>query len=270
MVKGGNMASSSESGKGAGTTHSDDGVVPWELPDHPALPVMEELGMPLLIHGEVNVDPRDESEVIDIYDREKEFLIILIELRKRYPKLRISMEHITSVEMVDYMLQHGNPEKLVCTITPQHLLFDRRDLHNNGWQSELFCYPILKRARAQKALLALATRGFDWVSAGSDSAPHPTHAKESACGCAGGVFSAPVLTELYTEAFDKAGRLKNLESFLCINGPKFYGLTPKPGEVTLEKVTWISEETVQLKKSEIRPFGHTHRNKYRFKWEMKT
>ncbi len=236
------------------TTNSDEGVPGRDLPDHPALPTMQRIKMPLLLHPEVN---RIDEEVVDPYDREKEFIAILTEIRRRYPRLRISVEHVTSAQMARFVTDWGDPELLTCTVTAHHLLRDRRDLHEDGWQPHLFCYPILKRKEDKEALRELATHGYPFVSAGTDSAPHPTHAKERACGCAGGVFTAHAMTQLYAQAFDEMGRLDKLEDFLCVNGPRFYRLLPKRGRIGLEKGSWKVDAMITVGDgTKIRPFGY--------------
>lgn len=249
------------------TTNSDEGVPARLLIDHPALPVMQEIGMPLLLHPEVTHDRT--GKLADIYDREKLFLDTIRLLRKKYPGLKISVEHVTDAATARFMMEMGDPENLVCTVTPQHMLFDRRDLHKDGFQPHLFCYPILKRQESKEAVLELGTSGLPFVSAGTDSAPHPTHAKEKACGCAGGVFTAPRMVELYTEIFEKAGKLHNLENFLCVNGPRFYGLDPREGIVVLEKRVNTIDEMVLVEGGEmIRPFGYHEdpEQRYKFQW----
>lgn len=251
------------------TTHSNEGVPARLLPDHPALPVMQEIGMPLLLHPEVTYDGR--GAIADIYDREKLFLDAIRLIRKKYPRLKISIEHVTDKETARYLMEMGDPENLVCTVTPQHMLFDRRDLHRDGFQPHLFCYPILKREESKEAVLKLATSGLPFVSAGTDSAPHPTHAKEKACGCAGGVFTAPRMVELYAEIFEKVGQLQNLEKFLCVNGPRFYGLAPHEGVVVLDKRVNTIDEMVQVENGDtIRPFGYHEdpNQQYRFQWSV--
>jgi dihydroorotase len=251
------------------TTNSNEGVSNKDLPDHPALKTMEEIGMPLLLHPEITRDAFD--ELVDIYDRERLFVDTLRTLKRKYPKLKISVEHVTDEELARYMMEMGDPEKLVCTVTTHHPMKDRRDLHKDGFQVHLMCYPILKRKESKEAVFRLATSGLPFVSAGSDSAPHPTHAKERACGCAGGVFTAPRMVELYTEIFEKAGKLENLENFLCVNGPRFYGLSPKAGRVVLEKRVNTINEMVQVENSDkVRPFGYHEdpEQRYQFQWSI--
>ena len=232
---------------------------------------MQEAGMPLLLHGEISMES-DGKTVVDIYDREKRFLDEVVgELRTKYPKLKLSLEHITTKEMAVFMLEYGNAETLVCTITPHHLLFDRRDLHADGFQPHLFCYPILKREEHREALRFLVKTGTSYVSAGTDSAPHPTHAKEKACGCAGGVFTAHAMTQLYAQIFDMLGATQHLESFLCINGPRFYGLASGSGVITLERKSWTMDEMIEVADgTKVRPFGY-HEDpdkRFRFEWQI--
>lgn len=251
------------------TTHSNEGVSgKYLLEMGEVLCAMQEVGMPLLLHGEISMED-DMMTVVDIYDREKRFLYEIVgELRVRYPRLKISLEHITTTEMVEFMIRHGEVGNLVCTITPQHLLYDRRDLHADGFQPHLFCYPILKREGDRDALRRLVGQGFAFVSAGTDSAPHPTHAKEKACGCAGGVFTAHAMVQLYAQIFDMLGALPTLESFLCGNGPRFYGLVPYAGQVILEKKAWTVDEMIQVTGGDkIRPFGYHEDSAKRFKFE---
>ncbi|QSH39302.1 dihydroorotase [Candidatus Kaiserbacteria bacterium] len=252
------------------TTNSKEGINSWELPFHPALKIMEEIGMPLALHAEANVDESTGKE-IDIYDRERRFIPVLMELRKRRPQLKISVEHGTSLEMAQFMEEHGDPKKLVCTVTIQHMMFSRQDLHKDGFQPHMMCYPIPKRAEAMLAWRELGTSGKPYIFAGTDSAPHPTHKKESACGCAGGMFTAHAMIPLYAQIFEQAGRLDNLEEFLCINGPRFYGLEPRSGLVTLVKKPWTRQSMIAVNGGEkIRPFGYHEKpeQRFRFEWQI--
>lgn len=257
---------------GHGTTHAADGINMWELPDHPALPVMADIGMPLLIHPEVNTY-RDGS-LVDIYDREKWCIDIIEEVRRRHPTLFISAEHGTSVELARYMEENGDPKRLVCTVTVQHMMYDRNDLHANGFQPHLFCYPILKREEARDAWRHLATRGHAFISAGTDSAPHPTKAKEQACGCAGGVFTAHAMVPLYAQVFEEMEALHFLEDFLCVNGPRVFRRDPVAGTVILEKKSWKQNRKIAVDggRQMVRPFGYHEdpEQRYEFPWRIKS
>lgn len=79
---------------------------------------MAELEMPLCIHGEAT-DPS-----IDIFDREAFFVKhTLIPLHADLPDLKIIMEHITTKEGVEFVMNGGS--NVGGTITPQHLMYNR-------------------------------------------------------------------------------------------------------------------------------------------------
>src|ERR671925_601712 len=72
------------------TTHSDEGVTRLSRCFH-TLEKMEELGLPLLVHGE-STDP-----AIDVFDREQAFLEeVLGPALERFPSLKVVLEHITT------------------------------------------------------------------------------------------------------------------------------------------------------------------------------
>jgi dihydroorotase len=177
---------------------------------------MAEVGMPLLVHGEVT------DSHVDIFDREKVFIsTVLAPLISRHPTLKVVMEHITTADAVEYVL--SQPATVAATITAHHLLYNRNDLFKGGICPHMFCLPILKREQHRQALVAAATSGNPKFFLGTDSAPHAVTAKESSCGCAG-IFTGHAAIELYAEAFDAAGCLDRLEAFSSQFGAAFYGL----------------------------------------------
>lgn len=219
------------------TTNSDAGVTDLFALGR-VLDRMEAIGMPLLVHGEVTRDD------VDIFDREARFLEeVLAPLLERHQALRVVVEHATTSDAVDFVRAHG--ERVGCTITPQHLLANRNHMLVGGIKPHFYCLPVLKRASHQYALLHAATSGEAGFFLGTDSAPHTTHTKESACGCAG-CYSACAAIELYAEAFDRAGALDKLEAFASLNGPAFYGLAPNEATITLERETWTVPESIAL------------------------
>ena len=210
------------------TTNSESGVAELECV-YPALEKMAELGLPLLIHGEVT------DEHIDIFDRESKFLEdVLAPLLERFPKLRIVLEHITTKDAVDFVEQHG--DNLAATITPHHLLLNRNDLLAGGVRPHIYCLPILKRNIHQRALIEAAISGSPKFFLGTDSAPHAVETKETSCGCAG-IYSAHAAIELYAEAFDAENALDKLEGFASFFGPDFYNLPRNQSTITLKKET---------------------------------
>jgi len=121
-----------------------------------------------------------------------------------------------------------------------------------GMRPHYFCLPILKRNIHQQALIEAATSGSAKFFLGTDSAPHPQHAKESACGCAG-CYTAHAAIELYAEAFEEAGALDKLEGFASLHGPAFYNLPVNSDKITLEKVEWQVPATLSFGQDVVVP-----------------
>lgn len=211
------------------TTHSDAGVADIKAA-YPLFAAMEKHGIPLLIHGEVT------DADCDIFDRERVFIErYLLDVVKNFPALQIVLEHVTTSEAVQFV--ESASLNVAATITPQHLLYNRNALLVGGIRPHNYCLPVLKREQHRLALVKAATSGKPKFFLGTDSAPHLTELKESACGCAG-CFSAPVALELYAEAFDSANALEKLEGFASFFGADFYGLPRNTGTVTLTKTEW--------------------------------
>jgi dihydroorotase len=207
---------------------------------------MAEIGMPLLVHGEVT-DPE-----VDIFDREAVFIErVLDPLRRRLPELKIVVEHITTEEAVDYVRSAG--AKLAATITAHHLQINRNALFAGGIRPHLYCLPIAKREKHRQALRRAATSGDRRFFIGTDSAPHAQPTKETACGCAG-IFTAPCALELYAEVFEEMGALDRFEAFAALNGPEFYGLPPNEARVTLRRESFAVPEHVGAGDMSITPF----------------
>ncbi len=226
------------------TTNSDSGVTSIERV-YPVLEKMAELGLPLLIHGEVTHGD------VDIFDREKAFLdTVLAPLVRRLPALRIVLEHITTGDAADFV--RAAPANVGATITAHHLLFNRNHMLVGGIRPHYFCLPILKRRTHQEALIAAAISGNPKFFLGTDSAPHAKGAKESACGCAGS-YTAHAALELYAEVFEEAGALDKLEAFASFHGPDFYGLPRHADTITLVKEAWTVPESYAFADSVVVP-----------------
>lgn len=231
------------------TTNSDAGVTDIRNVDA-VLATMAEEGLPLLVHGEVT---RPE---VDFFDRETRFIEeVLAPLVDRFETLKVVFEHITTRTAVDFV--NAARERVAATITPQHLLENRNALFRGGLRPHHFCLPVLKRERDRAALVEAATSGSPRFFLGTDSAPHPRYAKESACGCAG-IYSAHTAIELYAEVFDQAGRLDRLEGFASHHGADFYGLPRNDGRLVLERRKQPVPETLPLGNETIVPFRAGH------------
>lgn len=227
------------------TTNSSHGVSDITK-IYPILTVMEKIGMPLLIHGEVTASD------IDIFDREARFIdSALIPVRHQFPELKIVFEHITTKEATQYVLE-GN-EFLGATITPQHLMFNRNHMLVGGVRPHLYCLPILKRNIHQEALRKAVTSGHSRFFLGTDSAPHLQHRKEASCGCAG-VFNAPTALAAYATVFKELDALQYLEAFCSLNGPRFYNLPINEGTITLTEKNVHAPAQIPCGNDAIIPF----------------
>ena len=211
------------------TTNSDSGVTRLDRA-FPAIEAMERHDVPLLVHGEVT-DP-----AVDVFDREQVFIdTVLAEIVRRFPRLRIVFEHITTRDAAEYVAAAG--PNLAATITAHHLLYNRNAIFRGGLRPHYYCLPVLKREAHRRALVNAATSGNAKFFLGTDSAPHPRAEKEAACGCAG-CFTAHAALELYAEAFENSGMLARLEAFASFSGPDFYRLPRNTAQVTLARDAW--------------------------------
>jgi len=226
------------------TTNSESGVTDIKAM-YPVFEAMQEHGLKLLIHGEVT------SDHIDIFDREAAFLdTYLSDIIKTFPKLKVVLEHITTSDAVDFVME--GPENLAATITAHHLLFNRNDMLAGGIKPHFYCLPILKRNTHQAALIKAATSGNPKFFIGTDSAPHTTAAKESSCGCAGS-YTAFAAIELYAMAFEAADALDKLEGFASHFGPDFYELPRNEDTITLSKESWNVPATFSFNGETLTP-----------------
>ena len=226
------------------TTNSDSGVTDLKHA-MPALEAMQEVDLPLLLHGEVT------DGEIDVFDREAVFIERHLErLVRGLPGLRMVLEHVTTSDAVEFV--RAAPANVAATITVHHLLLNRNAMFEGGLRPHHYCLPLIKRERHRQALVEAATSGNPKFFLGTDSAPHPKGAKESDCGCAG-VFSAPVAIELYAEVFERAGALDRLEAFAGFHGPDFYRLPRNVDTITLERAAWTVADELPFAGATIVP-----------------
>ena len=208
------------------TTNSARGVTDIRA-IFPVLERMQAIGMVLCVHGEVT------DADVDMFDREAVFIDrVLAPLTREFPALKVVLEHITTAEAADFVSEAG--PNLAATITPQHLMLNRNALFAGGLRPHAYCLPVIKREKHRLAVRRAATSGSPKFFLGTDSAPHPRHAKESACGCAG-IFNAPFALEAYATVFEQEGALDRFEPFASEHGARFYGLPLNDGTVTLER-----------------------------------
>ncbi len=228
------------------TTNSDAGVSDLAK-CYKTLEMMQKLGMPFLVHGEVT-DP-----AIDIFDREAVFIDrVMKPLRRDMPELKVVFEHITTKDAAQYVAEAD--AHVGATITAHHLLYNRNELFKGGIRPHYYCLPVLKRELHRQALVAAAISGSKKFFLGTDSAPHAKGLKEHACGCAG-CYTALHAMELYTQAFDQADALDKLEQFASFNGPDFYNLPRNTGTITLQREEWQIPAEVPLGNTTLVPLN---------------
>ncbi len=226
------------------TTNSDSGVTALEA-IYPALEAMSDVGMPLLVHGEVT------HADVDIFDREKRFIDDqLVGLVNRFPHLKVVFEHITTADAAQFV--HEASDKIAATITAHHLLYNRNHMLAGGIRPHFYCLPILKRNTHQEALLDAATSGSAKFFLGTDSAPHAQNAKEVSCGCAG-CYTAYAAIELYAEAFEQRNALDKLEGFASHFGADFYQLPRNQDTITLVREPWTAPSSLTFGEQQLIP-----------------
>ena len=239
------------------TTNSSLGVTNINALDA-VLEGMQDIGMPLLVHGEVT-DPD-----VDIFDREAVYIErVLILLLKKFPKLKVVMEHVTTKDSIDFVRAHQH--QVAATITAHHLMLNRNDIFQGGINPHRYCLPIAKRETHRLALREAATSGDTCFFLGTDTAPHTLEDKESTCGCAG-IFTAVNALEFYTQVFEEENALEKLESFASLNGPAFYSMDVNEDYVRLIRMdNRVPGAIPVIDGSTIRPF----RSGQTLNWKIK-
>jgi dihydroorotase len=228
------------------TTNSDAGVTDLRK-CYKTLEVMQEVELPLCVHGEVT------DHEIDLFDREAVFIErVMRPLRRDMPELKIVFEHITTKDAAQYVAEAEGP--IGATITAHHLLYNRNEIFRGGIRPHYYCLPVLKREEHRLALVTAATSGDERFFLGTDSAPHAIGAKEASCGCAG-CYTATHAMELYATAFEQAGALDKLEAFASLNGPAFYSLPVNEGTITLKREPWTLPATVPFGEQQLVPLN---------------
>ncbi len=204
------------------TTNSEEGAKSIDSLE-PQLKAMEALGVPLSVHAETHTP--------NLFLREQNFIPILEYIAKKFPRLKIIFEHISSKEGLKLLTDYEN---IYATITLHHMTLTVDDLMGERLNPHLFCKPVVKTAEDRDAVLEAALEANPKVMFGSDSAPHPRSAKESSSAPAG-IFSAPALLPKLVEIFEKHKKLENLQKFVSDNAQAIYGIKPPEKFVTLEK-----------------------------------
>jgi len=203
------------------TTNSEEGAKNIDSLE-PQLKAMEALNIPLSVHAETHSP--------NLFEREQNFLPILEHIAKKFPKLKVMFEHISSKEGLKLVADYEN---IYATITLHHMTLTVDDLMGERLNPHLFCKPVVKTESDRDAVLEAALNASPKVMFGSDSAPHPRESKESASAPAG-IFSAPAILPKLVEIFERHGKLDNLQNFVSDNAKSIYGINPPEKFVALE------------------------------------
>lgn len=233
---------------------------------------METQNLVLNLHGEC---PSARGSGITVLNAEERFLPTLMSIHKRFPKLRIILEHCTTAAAVAAVQQCG--PTVAGTITAHHLFLTIDDVVGNNAH---FCKPVAKTDEDRTALLRTAVSGSAKFFLGTDSAPHPLNAKigvEFGVGCAAGVFTQPYATQIVIDALE-AGidsevikdtdiTQQKLEGFLSGYGRAFYGVTdPKEERITLKRDNDTIMTSLVKGSVEVVPFRAKKRT-WSLKWQ---
>ncbi|KAH9835955.1 Translation factor GUF1, mitochondrial [Teratosphaeria destructans] len=234
------------------TTHSDHGVMSYGQ-FYPVFAEMEKVDMVLNLHGEL---PPSAGKDITVLNAEEAFLPTLLDLHKRFPNLRIILEHCTSAAAIEAVRSCG--PTVAATITAHHpfLIVD-------DWAGDphCFCKPVAKLPSDRRALLETIVSGDPKFFFGTDSAPHPAKVKR-ADRFAAGVFTQPHAVGYVIDALAEGVELgvikedevtqEKLEDFLSNFGRKFYKVEDDRGErMVLKKPTESVEELLRSVDGEI-------------------
>ena len=101
---------------------------------------------------------------------------------KILPELKITIEHITTKEATEFVIESN--QNLAASITPHHLALNRNAMFVGGIKPHNYCLPVLKREIHRSSLIRAAISENDKFL-GTDTFYHLTNDKESECGCAG-------------------------------------------------------------------------------------
>lgn len=211
-----------------GTTGSQHGVRNL-AGRYPVFEAMEKKKIPLLGHFEAV------EEDVDEFDRE----IVSVErdlkpILKSFPELSVVFEHITDGRAADFVAEADCD--ICATVTAHHLMVSRNAMFWGGMSPVNYCKPVPKREEHRLRVRKYVTSGNHRFGAGTDSAPHDEGAKSRYCGCAAGIFTAPIAVEMYATVFDEDDALQHLGPFLSENFIDFYGVEVSSEVMTVDRV----------------------------------
>ena len=225
------------------TTNSESGVKSIEN-IYPVLEIMQELDIPLSVHGETGGF---------VLDREREFIEIYKKLAKDFPKLKIIMEHVGTADLL-YLLDEY--ENLYATVTLHHLLLTLDDLAGGMLDVHYFCKPIIKTPKDRMEIQKFVKSGHKKIMFGSDSAPHPIKNKLKG---AAGIFSAPIILPALAEFFEDD--IDTFQKFISDNARENFNLNLPERKIELVEEEWTAPYIV----GDVKPMWAGRKFRYKVK-----
>jgi dihydroorotase len=213
---------------------------------------MEHRDLVLMCHGEAPGF---------VLDREDLFLPLLGTISDKFPKLRLTLEHISTANGINYVSYlDGIGRRILGTITLHHMMRTLNDVVGGKLQPDEFCMPIPKLPRDRVSITNAAFMNSKCFALGSDSAPHDQKMKYCKGGCAG-VFTAPVLAESLMEMY-RPSIAERFVNFTSKNAANFYGFQPSGRRIAFERKPWLVPATHGL--------VTTFRGLETLEWSLKT
>ena len=230
-----------------GTTNSSHGILDYRARRYrECMAVVRDRKKASLVHAEVP----DQSVPMAL--RERLFIPILEDIRDEFSDLRICVEHISDLEMVNYVILGG--WNISATVTPHHMAVTHHDADDDV---HLQCMPYPKTAD-DADMVRVAAVSLDRFFYGSDNAPHLRPTKERVePKPAFGVFTAPVELAAIVEIFDRDDQLEKLEPFLSERGARWHNMPLNEETITLVRDPWVVPNVIDLGDgNEIVPYKH--------------
>lgn len=223
------------------------GIPLWMLEEfYPVIDRICKKKMHFLTHIELAIDPAT-GKTIHWIDRERMGIPYLKKLIQAFPGLKITVEHVSTAEMVKFVDEA--PDIVGAKITSHHIgpyynlnVFgcDMEALRKGEIKEpDIFCLPILKSVDDASAVIKAMTSGNPKYMFGSDSAPHPPESKKLP-NPKPGIFSAPTALSWISAVFYTHTDMntKLLRAFLHDNSCQWYGFPKSERKIIIEKKKW--------------------------------
>lgn len=166
-----------------------------------------------------------EHPYLTIINRDAEYLFIpIMDMLFNQTDTTIVWEHGTDHRCIPFWEQWGQSGRFYVTLTAHHLATHEDEVFGDV---RAVCKPPIKTVYDARCLVELIAKGYRWVMAGLDDAPHDRdegkHVHEGCCAC--GAYTAPFGLQLYAHSLLR-GRIGRdiFVNFTSGNAQKLYGL----------------------------------------------